>query len=519
MTTEKPTPEKPESEATAADSPIPETTEAPAQDAEATTPEVEVVADEPDAAGVAETEAEGEKTESPVESVEAPTPVEAVAPTEATEPIAVEVEVEAPAAQTDAATDPDADTAKEFAAAVAEDTRLEAKLKPGDRREVTLAQVGDKESFLDFGGASEGSIATAELKNDEDELRVQVGDKFTAIVKKVGDTVEFTTGRGKGQDTLRMRELETAAEAKVPLPGKVKKTNKGGFEIDLSGVRAFCPFSQIDVGYCDDPEQFVGQDLTFRIITFERGGRNIVVSRRKILESEAKHSAVKTREQLEIGAEFEGVVRRLQPYGAFVDIGGIDGLVHVSEISHTHVRDPKDILKVGQKVRVKVIKMDGLGTKQERVSLSIKQLEADPWASAADQWKVGTTVKGTVARLTDFGAFVQLEPGVDGLVHVSQISAERIDHPSDALSVGQEIEARILDVDASSHRISLSLRPEGEDRPAPRGGGGRGSRPAREEKFQSYTAGPSTEEKNQVDVSDMDYSDAVEALKRKFEQR
>jgi small subunit ribosomal protein S1 len=519
MTTENPTPEKPESEAEAQDSPTETTPEEAAAEAQ-TTPEAEAAVEVEVEATVeveAETPAEPEVEAAVEVEVEVVVePEEAAAPEIGATESTVEVAEAADPAGTSDTTEKDA---SEFAAAVAEDTRLETKLKSGDRREVKLAQVGEKESFLDFGGASEGSIATSELKNENDELRVQVGETFTAIVKKVGDTVEFTTGRGKGNDTLRLREIETAAENKIPLPGRVKKTNKGGFEIDLHGVRAFCPFSQIDVGYCDDPEQFVGSDLTFRVITFERGGRNIVVSRRKIIEERSKESAVKTRETLETGAVFTGVVRRLQPYGAFIDIGGIDGLVHVSEISHTHVRDPKDILKVGQEVPVKVIKIDGLGTKQERVSLSIKQLEDDPWSSAADKWKVGTSVKGKIARLTEFGAFVELEPGVDGLVHISQISAERIEHPSEALSVGQEIEARVLDVDTGTHRISLSLRPEGEDRPAPRGGGRGGSRPARADNFQDYTARPESEEKSNVDVSGMEYTDAVEALKRKFEQR
>ncbi len=512
MTTENPTPEKPESEASAPDSSThtaSETTEAELSSEKSPSKAIEVEAATTETVEVevaAEVESEVPETgEELTVLVEAPA---ADAPT--VEEVTVEI---APPPEEK----PAADQAEELAAAIAEDTRLETKLKAGDRREVKLAQVGDKESFLDFGGASEGSIATSELRNEEGELRVQIGDTFTAIVKKVGDTVEFTTGRGKGNDTLRLREIESAAENKIPLPGKVKKTNKGGFEIDLHGVRAFCPFSQIDVGYCENPEQFVGQDLSFRIITFERGGRNIVVSRRKILEEESKAAAVETREKLELGAVFPGVVRRLQPYGAFVDIGGIDGLVHVSEISHTHVRDPKDRLKVGQEVQVKVIKMEALGTKQERVSLSIKQLEEDPWANAAEKWRVGTTVRGKVARLTDFGAFVELEPGVDGLVHISQISADRIEHPRDALSVDQEIEARVLDVDGGSRRISLSMRPEGEDRPTPRGDHG-GSRPHRREKVQSYSAGPQ-EEKTEIDVSSMDYSDAVEALKRKFEQR
>jgi small subunit ribosomal protein S1 len=326
-------------------------------------------------------------------------------------------------------------------------------------------------------------------------------------------------GRGKGGDLLRMRELQSAHEGKIPVPGKVRSTNKGGFEIDLGGVRAFCPFSQIDTIYCENPEEHLSKEYPFEIITFERGGRNIVVSRRGLIEAEQKEKAKTTRESIEVGAVIQGKVRRIQPYGAFVDIGGLDGLVHVSEISQAHIRNPKDILTVGQEVEVKVVSVDGLGTRKERVSLSMKALAPDPWDGAADRWKVGTSATGRVVRLTDFGAFVELAPGVDGLVHVSQISTERIGHPSDVLSPNQEVEVRILDLDVSAHRISLTMRPEGEEGESRGGGGFRSRRPPRERSPMEYSSSASEKtEDERVDVSDMEYDDAVAALKKKFEQ-
>ena len=420
----------------------------------------------------------------------------------------------------------------EQADAVASDERLTSKYKSGQRMDVKLVQVGEKDSFVDYGGTAEGTIATAELKNSDGEMRVNEGDTFPAIVRKAGETLEFTVGRGKGKggDLLRMRELQSAHEGDIPVPGKIKSTNKGGFEVDLGGVRAFCPFSQIDTIYCDKPDDHVGNEYAFQIIAFERGGRNIVLSRRKIIEEESKAAAETTRENLAVGEIFEGTVRRLQPYGAFVDLGGVDGLVHVSEISRGHVADPRDVLSVGQKVRVQVIKLDDIGGDRERISLSMKVLETDPWDKADEKWAVGSIVSGKVVRLTDFGAFVELSPGVDGLVHVSEISTERIDHPGSVLEPGQSVDVRILSVDPDGRRISLTMRPEGEDRPprAPRDDaerGGRGDRGPRGRRGrhddnrpgESYTFGAEEEPKHpDVDVNDLEFSDAVELLKQKF---
>lgn len=414
----------------------------------------------------------------------------------------------------------------------AQDDRVKALPKAGARLEVKLVQVGEKDAFVDWGGPSEGTIAVAELKDDKGELRVPIGETFTAIVRKSEETLEFTVGRGKGGDLLRLRELQAAHEGDLVVGGKIKSTNKGGFEVDLSGVRAFCPFSQIDTLHCETPEEHVGKTYDFHIIAFERGGRNIVVSRRRIMEAAAKEQGQHTRETLEIGQVIEGGVRRLQPYGAFVDIGGVDGLVHVSQISRAHISDPRELLKVGQKVQVKVIGIDALGTKKERISLSMKELETDPWEGAEEKWTAGATVPGTVVRLTEFGAFVELAPGVDGLVHISEIASERIGHPSEVLEPKQKVEARILSVDPESRRISLTLRPEGEspreqrggedggaDRAPRRGpGGGRGRRPEHgESSLRQYTSRPD-EKKDQVDVSGMEYDDALEALKKKFSQ-
>jgi len=388
--------------------------------------------------------------------------------------------------------------------------------KKGQRISVKLVQVGENTCFVDYGGRSEGAIATTELKNDDGELRFKEGESFQAVVKSSGESVVFTLGRKSAPPGLK--KIQEALDAKIPLQGTVKATNKGGFEVRLNGLRAFCPMSQIERGFCSDPDQYVGKKLPFLVLSVERNGRNIVVSHRQLLEQEAASAAETTRETLAEGAEFEGVVRRLQPYGAFVDIGGLDGLVHVSQISHQHVRNPSDVLKVGEKVRVKVLKIDAPGTKDERISLSMKALEDDPWSDIATRLPVGTKVSGKVVRLANFGAFVELMPGVDGLVHISQIASERIDHPQDVLQVGQEVEAQVLDVDAEKQRVSLSLR----DDPQPQRERSREGRPRRRQAAddgpREYTSAPEETSTPDVDVSDLEYSDAVKLLKQKFER-
>jgi small subunit ribosomal protein S1 len=458
--------------------------------------------------------------EPPAEAIVEVTAESAEVQAEATavETEATEVTMAEPAAEPDSEATTQEVVGKEVAEAIASDTRLEHKLKKGQRVEVKLIQVNEKDAFLDWGGPSDGTIASAELKDKEGKLRVNEGESFTVIVREIGDIVVFTVGRGKGGDMLRMRELESAHEARIPVPGKIRSMNKGGFEVDLGGVRAFCPFSQIDTIYCDNPETHLGSEYPFEIVTFERGGRNIVVSRRGLLEVDQKAKGAVTREKLEVGAVLEGKVRRIQPYGAFIDIGGLDGLVHVSEISRAHIRSPKDVLKVGQKVDVKVVGLDALGTKKERVSLSIKALAPDPWDGAADRWKVGTTVQGRVVRLTDFGAFVELAPGIDGLVHISQISSERIGHPNEVLKPNQEVEVRVIELDSESHRISLTMRPEGEESAHRGGGGGRGGsrRPYQERAPMEYSSSVEEPEEKNVDVSGMGYEDALAELRKKF---
>ncbi|MFH1680995.1 MAG: S1 RNA-binding domain-containing protein [Candidatus Eisenbacteria bacterium] len=353
--------------------------------------------------------------------------------------------------------DPNPDSTDDFAKRLEEQSTPPPTddLRAGQRVTGKLVLVGEKESFLDFGGRSEGVIATRELLDEKGELRHQVGDTIHATVESVEGQVVLTLGRRRGP--LSKEILRQRYEARVPVEGIVKATNRGGFEVNLGGRRAFCPYSQIDVVYCEKPEEYVGRRLSFLIVRLDGGGRNIVLSRRAILEEDRKKKAEETEARLREGEVFDGVVSRVLPFGAFIDIGGVEGLLHVSEFSHGHVQDPTEVLSPNQQVRVKILGID-TGSKGRRISLSMKALEPDPWAAAKESLRPGNIVTGKVARITDFGAFVEIAPGIDGLLHVSEISLEHIKHPTEALSQGDTIEVRILEIDIEKKRIALSLK-------------------------------------------------------------
>ena len=245
------------------------------------------------------------------------------------------------------------------------------------------------------------------------------------------------------------------------MQGQVSASVKGGVEVQVAGVRAFCPASQVDLRFIDDLKELVGQRLDFRITRLEGGRRpNLVLSRRAILEEEQRQQALETRAQLTEGAMLAGTVTSLKDYGAFVDIGGIEGMIHVSELAHGHVKHPSEILSVGQPVEVSVLRIEPPrdAKSRERIALSIRALARDPWSDAEQDFAVGSQVRGTVSRLQPFGAFVELAPGIDGLVHISELGAgRRIGHPSEVLQVGEQVDATVLGVDLERRRISLSL--------------------------------------------------------------
>ncbi|MCB9556733.1 MAG: S1 RNA-binding domain-containing protein [Deltaproteobacteria bacterium] len=334
------------------------------------------------------------------------------------------------------------------------------KLAVGEVVEGVVVAIGDSDVFVDVGAKAEGTIDIKEITQDG-ELQAQIGDKVHVYIVALDPELRLSYSLGRAH--LNQQMLEDACEMGIPVDGKVTGVNKGGFDISLGGVRAFCPVSQIDVDFCEDPSVFLDQTLRFRVTKYEQEGRNIVVSRRALLAEEREEAASAIREQLFEGAEFKGTVKSLQPYGAFVDIGGVQGMVHISEICHRRIEHPSEALTVGQTVKVRISKIDRdpKHPDRERIGLSIRALLGDPWDEALAELNEGDAAQGRVVRIQPFGAFVELRPGVDGLIHISELSDRRIRHPSDVVSLGQDVQVTILKIDHQARRLSLSLRTAG----------------------------------------------------------
>jgi small subunit ribosomal protein S1 len=346
----------------------------------------------------------------------------------------------------------------------------------------TILRVGDDHAIVDFGGRSEGILEVRHLKDASGALKHGVGDVIDLFVLKVGDQVVLGPNL-RPEPKAALQQLRASMEAKVPVSARVVAVRAGGLQVDASGVRGFCPLSQIEAGYCADPSVYVGKTLEFLVTEVGEGRRGIVVSRKAFLRRESEEKGRHLLEALKVGDELEGTVARLEAFGAFVDLGGIDGLVHVSEIRHERTAHPKDALGEGQKVKVKVLRIEAGKDGRPRIGLSIKAAAPDPWQGVADRYWKGRRVQGTVARLTDFGAFVSLEPGIDGLVHVSEAAREPVAHVKDVLAVGQPVDAIVIAADAAKHRVSLSIREaaaldagETITRDEPAAGRGRGPR-------------------------------------------
>jgi small subunit ribosomal protein S1 len=330
------------------------------------------------------------------------------------------------------------------------------KLSPGDKVSGKILKISKETVFVDLGGKSEGIADIQEFLNKEGNLTIKEGDWVEMRVASTRDEIHLTKGmKVQGADALEI--LREAQETFIPVEGRVLSVVKGGFEINLSGIRAFCPLSQIDLQFCEKPEEHLGASYPFRIMEVKERGKNIIVSRRVLLEEEQEKRSKETLASLKLDLECEGRVTKLTAFGAFVDIGGIEGMVHISEISHGRIKNPSEILKPGQQVRVKVMKIEKDKEGRPKISLSIKALEPDSWEKGLG-FKEGEIIRGKVSRLTDFGAFVEVAPGVDGLVHISEISYERIPHPSRFLHEADLVDVLVLGIDLETHRISLSIK-------------------------------------------------------------
>ena len=330
------------------------------------------------------------------------------------------------------------------------------KIYPGDKVSGKVAKISRDAIFVDLGGKSEGVADLHEFLDKDGNLTVKEGDEVEMRVASIRDGIHLSKGI-KIQGAGALEILREAQQDLIPVEGRISRVVKGGFEVDLSGIRSFCPLSQIDLRFCEKPEDHIGARYPFRIMEIKDKGKNVVVSRRVLLGEEQEKRFKETLERLKPDLVCEGKVTKLAAFGAFVDIGGIEGMVHISEISHARIKHPSEILKIGQPVKVKVMKIESDKEGRPKISLSMKALEPDSWEKGLE-FKEGQIVHGKVSRLTDFGVFVEVAPGVDGLVHISEISYERISHPQQLLHEGDRIDVLVMGIDRETRRISLSIK-------------------------------------------------------------
>jgi len=327
-------------------------------------------------------------------------------------------------------------------------------LEEGQLVDGTIIQIGGDEVFVDIGYKAEGRIPMAEF-----EEKPIVGDTVEVVLlRKDIRNGGVAVSKRKADEKRFWKELKDAFHERQPVKGKVVRAIKGGFEIRLhANVRGFNPISKMDVRRVEDPEEYVGlEDFFFIERVYSDNRVNIVLSRRAWLEQETEKNREAFFREVQIGDEVTGIVKSFTSFGAFIDLGGFDGLLHVNDMSWGHVTRPKDYVKKGDEIRLKVIKMD---EESQKINLSLRHMTPDPWETFEDRYAVDQVVKGTVTKLTDFGAFVELEEGIEGLVHISEMSwVQRISHPREVLQPGQEVETKILDYDIQAGRVSLGLK-------------------------------------------------------------
>jgi small subunit ribosomal protein S1 len=328
-------------------------------------------------------------------------------------------------------------------------------LEPGQKLTARVLKVSAEWIFIDTGQKGEGVVDRKEFLDLDGNVTVKEGDSITAyFLSSSHGEMRFTTRLGGGASGSA--QLEEAWRSGIPVEGVVEKEIKGGFEIKLGGTaRAFCPFSQVALRRVENAESLIGTRMAFRITDYAENGRNIVVSRRSLLEEEQRRLKDEAQASIEEGMTVAGTITSLQDFGAFVDIGGLEGLIPISEIGWSRVKDVRDVLSVGQQVQVVVKTVD---REKGRISLSLKDTLADPWDLVSQQYPEGSFHTGSVSRLAPFGAFVTLASGVDGLLHISKLGAgKRINHPREVLKEGETVEVKIESFDRANRRLSLAL--------------------------------------------------------------
>jgi small subunit ribosomal protein S1 len=348
-----------------------------------------------------------------------------------------------------------------FADLFKDDTIANSQLSPGQKILAKVVAVSQDSIFLDVGEKSEGFLNRKELEDESGEIAVKSGDTLEVyFLSGAHNEMLFTTKIGSSSTSRE--HLEEAYHSGIPLEGLVKKEIKGGFEITVAGnVRTFCPYSQMDLKKIADSEEYIGQHMLFKITKFSEAGRNIVLSRRIILEEEREQKLEKLKELLQEGMAVKGKITSIKDFGAFVDVDGMEGLIPISEIGWSRIENIRDVLTEDQDVEVVILKLDW---ENKRFSFSLKKALPDPWQDIAKQFPVGSFHAGKVIRLAKFGAFVNLAAGIDGLIHISKLGGgRRINHPKEVVEEGQAVEVKIESIDPDEKRISLSLAGEMTD--------------------------------------------------------
>src|SRR5579862_3816348 len=337
----------------------------------------------------------------------------------------------------------------------------------------TVVRVDKDEVLVDIGYKSEGVIPVAEISirrsvNPADE--VSLGDEVDALVLIKEDAEgRLILSKKRARFELAWKNIERAAESGEPVTGRVIEVVKGGLILDL-GVRGFLPASLVDIRRVQDLDEFLGQELRCKVIELNRSRNNVVLSRRAVLEEERKEQRQQILDRLQPGDVVEGEISNIVDFGAFVDLDGMDGLIHISELSWSHVNHPSEVLQIGQTVKVKVLDID---RDRQRISLGLKQTQSDPWQQVLENYKEGDVVEGRVTKVVTFGAFVEILAGVEGLVHISELAQHHVENPREVVSQGQAVNVKIIEVDAERRRLSLSLKRVEEGEPVqPRADGG-----------------------------------------------
>jgi small subunit ribosomal protein S1 len=356
--------------------------------------------------------------------------------------------------------DNDAQSEESFAELFEKNGQLPERLKPGEKVTARVVSISGDLVYVDLGGKSEGAIELKEFTDEDGNIQIQEGDEVNSFFVRVQDGLMRMTTLLHGYSMASLNALKEAHQSGTPIDGIVEKEVKGGFEVRSNGVRCFCPASQLDLRSVRNSKEYIGNTFPFRVLEFGEEGRNIVVSRRVILEEERREKVEKLKETLEVDTEVSVPVTSVRKFGVFVDIGGIDALIPISEMSWARLESPDEIVSVGDTVKAKVITINW---ENERITLSIKALQPDPWIEASKKYPEGSKVQGTIVRLVPFGAFVAVEAGLDGLMHISNLgTGRRIKHPKEVVKVGQPIEAYVLSVDAKNRKLSLSMQPKPE---------------------------------------------------------